>query len=234
MCPSYDVHVAADGAEALDLVEDLLPDLVITDVMMPRLDGLSLSRRIKDNPALSHIPVIMLTAKTDERDKLEGYANGADVYLTKPFNSDVLLSVIANIISSRDKFREKILEASSEGEIEEGAPVGEKDRQFLGALIQYIDRNLSNGNVDILSLSGEMCMSRSSLFRKLRSLTGMTPNSFVNSYRLNKAAGLLRNGDYRVSEVCDMLGFKSASYFAKAFKQQFGVSPSEYLNSKQK
>ena len=79
-----------------------------------------------------------------------------------------------------------------------------------------------------------MCMSRSSLFRKLRSLTGMTPNSFVNSYRLNKAAGLLRNGDYRVSEVCDMLGFKSASYFAKAFKQQFGVSPSEYLNSKQK
>lgn len=234
LCPSYDVHVAADGAEALDLVEDLLPDLVITDVMMPRLDGLSLSRRIKDNPALSHIPVIMLTAKTDEKDKLEGYANGADVYLTKPFNSDVLLSVIANIISSRDKFREKILEASSEGEIEEGAPVGEKDRQFLGALIQYIDRNLSNGNVDILSLSGEMCMSRSSLFRKLRSLTGMTPNSFVNSYRLNKAAGLLRNGDYRVSEVCDMLGFKSASYFAKAFKQQFGVSPSEYLNSKQK
>lgn len=234
LCPEYEVYIASDGVEALDLVEDVLPDFVITDVMMPRMDGFTLSRNIKDNPALSHIPVIILTAKTDEKDRLAGYANGADIYLTKPFSSDVLLTVIRNLISSRDRLRRRILNVSSSVEIEDTTHIGNRDRQFLGTLIQYIDDNLSDGNVDILSLSDKMCLSRSSLFRKVRSLTGMTPNAFVNSYRLNKAASLLESGDYRVSEVYEILGFKSASYFSKAFKQQFGVTPSEYLTSRHK
>lgn len=237
LCPKYDVYTAADGMEALDLVEDLLPDLVITDVMMPRMDGYELSRNIKERPFLSHIPVIMLTAKTDEKDRLAGYENGTDIYITKPFNPDILLTVIDNMISSRLRLREKLMEGTGNDgklEIEDSAQLGESDRQFLKKLIQYVDDNLLDGNLDILSLSDCMCIGRSSLFRKLRSITGMTPNAFVNKYRLNKAAKLLESGEFRVSEVYDMVGFKSASYFSKAFRQQFGLTPSEYALSGRK
>jgi len=231
LCPKYEVFQVYDGMEALDMVEDILPDLVITDVMMPRMDGLTLSKRIKKNSTLSHIPIIILTAKSDEKDRLEGYEAGADIYLTKPFNSDILRTVVDNMVTSRERMRRNLLDANPERlDIEEAAQLGSRDRQFLSDFVKYIDDNLSDGNVDVLTLSDRMCLSRSSLFRKVRSLTGMTPNAFVNNYRLNKAAKMLKSGEYRVSEVCDLLGFKSASYFSKAFKQR--KHPKKYILTK--
>ena len=228
----YDVYTASDGADALDIVNDVLPDLILTDVVMPKVDGYELCRRVKEDKMLSHIPVVILTSRTGEEDRLVGYQHGADLYVTKPFSAELILTLIGNIMATREKLRESftsqkvVTDESKEDPIES---ISADDRAFIEGLRKYIEDNISETSISITALAGEMCMSRASFFRKMKSLTGMTPNDFILSYRLNKAASMLKEGRWRVGEIADMLGFSSASHFSRVFRQKFGKSPKEFI-----
>ena len=228
----YDVYTASDGADALDIVNDVLPDMVLTDIIMPKVDGYELCRRIKEDKLLSHIPVVILTSRTGDEDRLIGYQHGADLYVTKPFSAEMIMTLIGNVLATREKLRERF---TSQEEIEDDGRQGNEadiisaeDRAFIDRLRKYIEDNISETSISITSLAGEMCMSRASFFRKMKSLTGMTPNDFILTYRVNKAAAMLREGKWRIGEIADMLGFSSASHFSRVFRQRFGKTPKEF------
>lgn len=228
----YDVYTASDGADALDIVNDVLPDMVLTDIIMPKVDGYELCRRIKEDKLLSHIPVVILTSRTGDEDRLIGYQHGADLYVTKPFSAEMIMTLIGNVLATREKLRERF---TSQEEIEDDGRQGNEadiisaeDRAFIDRLRKYIEDNISETSISITSLAGEMCMSRASFFRKMKSLTGMTPNDFILTYRVNKAAAMLREGKWRIGEIADMLGFSSASHFSRVFRHRFGKTPKEF------
>lgn len=229
--PQFDVFVADNGADGLDLINAEMPDVVITDVLMSKMDGYELCRRIRNDVVLSHIPVVILTAKVTDQDKIMGYQEGADVYMTKPFNPELLQTVVGNLLTTRSKLREMILsesgKSSAEAETEE-VKLSAADRAFVDKLRGLIDASISDSTLNINALSSEMCMSRASFFRKIKSLTGVTPNSFILIYRLNRAAGMIRSREYRLNEVADLLGFSSQSHFSRCFKQHFGITPKDY------
>ena len=227
----YDVYTASDGADALDLVNDVLPEIILTDVVMPKVDGYELCRRVKEDKLLSHIPVVILTSKTGEEDRLVGYQHGADLYVTKPFSAELILTLIGNVMATREKLRESFTSqdaVTDEGKKDPLESISADDRAFIEGLRKYIEDNISETSISITALAGEMCMSRASFFRKMKSLTGMTPNDFILSYRLNKAASMLKEGRWRIGEIADMLGFSSASHFSRVFRQKFGKSPKEF------
>ena len=229
--PQFDVFVADNGADGLDLINAEMPDVVITDVLMSKMDGYELCRRIRNDVVLSHIPVVILTAKVTDQDKIMGYQEGADVYMTKPFNPELLQTVVGNLLTTRSKLREMILsesgKSSAEAETEE-VKLSAADRAFVDKLRGLIDASISDSTLNINALSSEMCMSRASFFRKIKSLTGVTPNSFILIYRLNRATGMIRSREYRLNEVADLLGFSSQSHFSRCFKQHFGITPKDY------
>ncbi len=208
-----------------------MPDVVITDVLMSKMDGYELCRKVKNDVVLSHIPVVILTAKVTDQDKIVGYQEGADVYMTKPFNPELLQTVVDNLLTTRSKLRDMILSESgktSDGAETEEVKLSAADRAFVDKLRQLIDNNISDSTLNINALSSEMCMSRASFFRKIKSLTGVTPNNFILIYRLNRAAEMIRSRDYRLNEVADLLGFSSQSHFSRCFKQHFGITPKDY------
>ena len=217
-----------------------MPDVVITDVLMSKMDGYELCRRIKGDFVLSHIPIIMLTAKSSDQDKITGYQEGANVYITKPFNPRLLQTVVDNLLTSQKRVREMILSQSGKpltdtrvadspgDEFGNGVHLSSSDRAFLDKLGRMIDENISDCTLNIHTLCTEMCMSRASFFRKIKSLTGVTPNQFILIYRLNRAAEMVRSREFRLNEIADLVGFSSQSHFSRCFKQHFGVSPKEY------
>lgn len=173
-----------------------MPDVVITDVLMSKMDGYELCRKVKNDVVLSHIPVVILTAKVTDQDKIVGYQEGADVYMTKPFNPELLQTVVDNLLTTRSKLRDMILSESgktSDGTETEEVKLSAADRAFVDKLCQLIDNNISDSTLNINALSSEMCMSRASFFRKIKSLTGVTPNNFILIYRLNRAAEMIRS-----------------------------------------
>ena len=227
----YDVYTASDGSDALDIVNDVLPEMILTDVVMPKVDGYELCRRVKEDKMLSHIPVVILTSKTGEEDRLVGYQHGADLYVTKPFSAELILTLIGNVMATREKLRESFTSQESPADECEDGPIetlSPDDRAFIDKLRKFIEDNISETSISITALAGEMCMSRASFFRKMKSLTGVTPNDFILSYRLNKAVSMLKEGKWRVGEIADMLGFSSASHFSRVFRQKFGKSPKEF------
>ena len=227
----YDVYMASDGADALDIVNDVLPDVILTDVVMPKVDGYELCRRVKEDKMLSHIPVVILTSKAGEADRLVGYQHGADLYVTKPFSAELIFTLIGNVMATREKLRDSFISqevSKDDGKKDPIESISADDRAFIEDLRKYIENNISETSISITALAGEMCMSRASFFRKMKSLTGMTPNDFILSYRLNKAASMLKEGRWRIGEVADMLGFSSASHFSRVFRQKFGKSPKEF------
>lgn len=229
--PRFDVFVADNGADGLDLINAEMPDVVITDVLMSRMDGYELCRRIKNDVVLSHIPVVILTAKVTDEDKIAGYQEGADVYMTKPFNPELLQTVVGNLLSTRCKLREMILSGSGKSAVEsepEEVKLSAADQAFVEKLRGLIDGSISDSSLNINALSSEMCMSRASFFRKIKSLTGVTPNNFILIYRLNRAAEMIRSREYRLNEISDLLGFCSQSHFSRCFKQHFGIAPKDY------
>ncbi len=224
------ILLAENGQEAMDMVNVEMPDIVIADIMMPLVNGYELCERIKGNPVLSHIPVVMLTAMVSDNDKISGYQKGADVYITKPFNPNLLMSVIDNLLKKQGRIRELLLNQANvaeEGERQEDmlSPI---DRKFVDNLYMYIDEEISNGSINIDDISSKMCMSRASFYRKVKSLTGVSPNNFILIYRLNKSAEMIRSRQYRLNEVADMLGFSSPSHFSRCFKNHFGVPPKDF------
>lgn len=222
----YTVVVADDGQQGLDIAQTELPDLVLSDVSMPKMSGTELCKQLKNDEQTNHIPVILLTAKNKEADEIQGLQDGADIYITKPYNQKTLLLQISNLLLSRRTLREKynsqFLLAPSEPVIES------RDEKFLSKLIAIIELNMENEIFAVDDLSKEIGMSYSVLNKKLKSLTNMSVNDFSKSIRLKRAAQLLQSKSFNVAEVAYRVGFSDRKYFSKEFKKLFGVNPSEY------
>ncbi len=224
-----EVITASNGQEALEQTLIELPDLVISDVMMPMLSGTELCAAIKNDERSNHIPVILLTAKTELDDELQGLEQGADVYIRKPFVKKILLQHVHNLLKSRRSLQEKysqkfLLEPSS-------AHIENKDEQFLAKIIAIIETNMENEIFGVEHLAADIGMSYSVLNKKLKSLTNMSVNDFAKSIRLKRAAQLLKTKNFAVFEVAYMVGFSDRKYFSKEFKKQFELSPSEYAET---
>lgn len=222
----YMVYEASNGKDALEIVEREQIDIVVSDVTMPLMDGFELCSRIKSDLSVSHIPVLLLTSRADQASEVEAFGLGADAYLTKPFSFDVLRARIDNLLVSRDKL--KSVFAHSPSAPLESISHSKADDVFLAKIEEFINANLDKVQLDVEEIAAAMNMSRATLYRKLRSVTELTPNDFVRLVRLRKAAELLKAGEYKVNEVAFIVGFSSSSYFAKCFYKQFGVLPKDY------
>lgn len=225
----YNVISVENGKKALK--ESLLRsfDLVITDIIMPEMDGIQLCNNLKSNIVTSHIPVIMLTAKTSDEARQEGYETGADAYIGKPFTLELLYARIKNIIESRENLK-RVFQDSSELDPSK-LKTTSRDEKFLSKIIQLVEDNLSDCEFKIESLVREVGMSRSMLYRKLQELTGQSPHEFTSSIRFKNAARLLLSGEHSISEVAYMVGFNDPRYFSRSFRQTFNQTPSEYIKN---
>jgi signal transduction histidine kinase/ligand-binding sensor domain-containing protein/AraC-like DNA-binding protein len=225
----FKILEAANGEEGLELSTRHLPDIIITDIMMPGIDGLELCKRIKTNLKTSHIPVIMLTARNALQQKQEGYETGADSYITKPFNTALLMSRVQNLLESRKRLAEHISRSLLFQPDE--VHLGLKDEKFISDAIAIIEKHIINEKFDAEFLATELNLSHSALYRKLKALTGFNITEFVRGIRLKKAAQFLRSKDYTVSEVAYMVGFNDIKHFRNSFRDQYKVSPSDYMKS---
>ena len=224
----YDVRACADGREALAESLKSLPDLVISDIMMPKMDGNTLSATLKTNPQTSHIPIILLTAKNRDDDKLEGLETGADAYIVKPFNLDILKRTVANLINSRRQLQLKFGRNDQlESQVEEVA-LKSPDEKLLERVMKVINQNISNSDLSVDSIAAEVGISRVHLHRKMKELTGQTPHDFIRNIRLKQAARLLSNGDMNVTEVMYACGFSNLASFSTIFKKFYGMTPRDY------
>ncbi len=231
-CDKYKVLMAKDGVEGVEMALEQIPDLIISDVMMPRLDGIDLCKQLKADVKTNHIPLLLLTAKVGDESTIKGLEAGADDYITKPFNAKTLSVKIANLIATQKAMRKKVQEKIVDSPIDLELPSKEAD--FLQRLQQVINENISNLDFDTEELSKEMLMSRTQLYRKLKAVTGFTPALFVRMQRVKRAAEILNNSDVNISDVCFATGFNTISYFSKCFKDIMGVSPREYVKQQSK
>ncbi len=225
--PDYEVSCASNGKHALRFLAENPCDIIISDVMMPEINGIELCRKVKTDIATSHIPVILLTAKVESEDHIEGLENGADLYVTKPFSSDVLKAQVKGILKTRRQLRMEFGKnpLSSTNQL---VPNSKLDNEFLKKIEEIVMSRLTDDEFNIDTLAQEIGISRTGLFSKLRAVTEMTPNAFIKRIRLNEAARLLAEENLRVNEACYAVGFSSRSHFAKYFQEQFGVTPGEY------
>lgn len=222
----YQLIEAENGNAGLKLALEKMPDLIISDIMMPYMDGLEFCHRIKTSLEISHIPVILLTAKASGESKIEGLETGADDYLTKPFNSKELFIRIKNLLEQRKRLKEKF---SKEININADAVTTTAlDNEFLTKAFKIAEENLSNMNFNSEYFAKEMFVSRSQLHRKLIAITGFPPGEFLRSFRLKRAAQMLLENRLSITQVAFEVGFKSPSHFTKAFNQQFNCLPSEF------
>ncbi|MCF8243834.1 MAG: response regulator [Saprospiraceae bacterium] len=227
--PTYRTIEAKDGEEGIRKAIDKLPDLIISDVMMPKRDGHEVCATLKTDIRTSHIPIILLTAKAALEEKLEGLGTGADDYLVKPFDSKELLVRVQNLIQSRQQLRERFAAAISLKPSE--ISTNSVDKAFLEKALQIVEANMSNESFDLETLAHDIGMSRPNLNRKLRALLNQSTNQFIQSVRLQRAADLLRQNAGTVSEIAFETGFGSVAYFVKCFKGQFGATPGNYLKT---
>ena len=223
---SYQVLVAENGVEGLRLAEEHLPDLILSDIMMPEMDGYELTKRLRANEKTDHIPVILLTARAATEDKLEGLSIGVDDYLIKPFHREELQLRIRNLIHSRQQMREKYLAQSlvTPGSV----TVPSSQEQFIEKLKSLIDQHLTDDNFSVDVLCKKIGMSRTQLHRKIKSVTNLSTTEFVRSYRLQLAAELLKQDAGNIAEISQKVGFGSQAYFTKLFQELYGVTPLEY------
>jgi DNA-binding response OmpR family regulator len=225
----FTVLTAADGLEALQLAMKFVPSLVLTDLMMPRMNGMELTKKLKEDERTSHIPIILLTAKNESQSRLGALRTGADDYLTKPFSPDELLARITNLIEQRkklaEKFRERILVPAT---ISEDVSM---DERFLHKVRTAVETNMSDYTFTVERLADEINLSRTQLLRKLKALTGLSPNDFIKDIRLKRASDMIRQRVDTITQIGYAVGFNDQSYFTKCFKKQFRLTPSEYLAS---
>jgi signal transduction histidine kinase/DNA-binding response OmpR family regulator len=224
----YRITEAANGKEGLSSLGKQHADIIISDIMMPVMDGITFTRKLKENLQFSHIPVILLTAKIDRNTKVEGLKTGADAYIEKPFSPQMLAAQIQNLVESRKRLRKKFSEMPF---VPISSVAGNKaDEQFLEKINKIIDRNIDNQDFSIDMLAKEAGISRSGLFAKIKLLMDMTPNELIQLIRLKKAAQLLSSREYRINEICYLVGFNNPSYFSKCFQKQFGMLPKDFIS----
>ena len=225
--PIYKIFTAADGEEGLALTIEQQPSIVLSDVMMPRMSGSEMCSKIKNNFTVCHIPVVLLTAQTAVEYNIEGLRLGADDYITKPFNIKTLITRCNNLVNGRKMLQERFSKQT------DFSPrliaTNNLDREFLEKAELVIEKHIENTDFDVPLFASEMAMGRTKLFSKIKGITGQTPNEFITTVKLKKAAFMLANNpEYNISDITYMLGFNTSKYFAKCFKDQFGVTPSEF------
>jgi signal transduction histidine kinase/ligand-binding sensor domain-containing protein/DNA-binding response OmpR family regulator len=225
---SYSLMVAADGKEGVALATEQVPDIIVSDIIMPEMDGIGLCARVKSNLITSHIPVILLTAKSDIQHKIKGIETGADAYIEKPFDTEYLMAMVKNLLLQRKKIREKF--SDNPGQDMDKAGLNKKDKQFIEKIKLIIEENISSPDFSVDKLSTELGVSRSQLFRKFNALFNLKPNELIRSERLKYAKKLLQQKQYNVNEVALKAGFASTSYFITSFKKYFGETPSHFLH----
>jgi len=222
----YQIAEAENGLDGIKKTHELMPDLIISDIMMPEMDGIAFCKKIKTDLISCHIPVILLTAKTSIEHRIEGLETGADSYIPKPFNPRHLLIRIEKLIELRQVLKEKFKSDNTFEPIE--MAVTSVDQKFLTKTVNLIKLKISNPELGVENLGDEIGMSRGHLHRKLKSLTGQSPSEFIRTIRLKQAAHLLSSEDIPVSEVCYLVGFSSPSYFTTCFNKQYGLTPTQY------
>jgi signal transduction histidine kinase/ligand-binding sensor domain-containing protein/DNA-binding response OmpR family regulator len=229
---NYSIIEARNGREGLEKTQQYLPDLIVSDVMMPEMNGIELCRKVKEEKTLSHIPVILLTARTSEEQRLEGFETGADDYITKPFNFEILQSRIKNLIHQRELFHKDF---RKQIEVKASAvKITSLDENLIQNAIKLVEDNIGNPDFSVEHLSHELGMSRVHLYKKLLSLTGKAPLEFIRTIRIQRAAQFLEKSQLTVAEVAYKVGFNNPKYFTKYFKDEYNILPSAYAAGKRK
>ena len=234
----YQVNEAADGQQGLAMANEIVPDLIVSDVMMPVMNGLEFCQRVKSGTATSHIPVILLTARALSQHQVEGYESGADAYITKPFSADVLLARIDNLLKSRHQLKNLFaitpIEPGDSGGVASppelggaGGGLNKSVDPFLIKFREFIEKNMADSDLSVETIGAELGLSRVQLYRKVKALTGQSPVELLRTARLQKGRELLQTTDKNVSEIAYEVGFTAPSYFTKCFKDEFGISPSD-------
>lgn len=227
------VLIASDGIEALQLVKSHTPDIIVSDVMMPRMNGYELCKSVKEDIMISHIPVILLTARDDKQSKISGYKNGADAYLTKPFEIEMLMELLRNRLKNREYTKKKYLNSGLIPTPQEST-FSEADETFLLKFNKIIQENMDNSKLDVPLICKEIGMSRASLYNKLKALTDMGANDYINKFRMEKAIALMISTEMSFTEIAEKVGFTTSRYFSTAFKQYTGETPTQYKDKYKK
>jgi signal transduction histidine kinase/DNA-binding response OmpR family regulator len=222
----FAVEKALEGKEALKILEEKTISLVLSDIMMPEMNGFELCKHIKNNLDYSHIPVVLLTAKNDLKSKIQGLEAGADAYVEKPFSISHLITQLTTLLNNRRREKEAFMRKPFLPIQHIG--MNKADEQFIRNVIDIIQENITDSDFNVERLSESVFMSRSNLHRKIKALTELSPTDFIRLIRLRKAAELIQSGEYRIGEVCYLVGINSSSYFIKLFQKQFGVTPKEF------
>jgi YesN/AraC family two-component response regulator len=215
----YDVVTADNGKIALDKLTEFNPDAVISDVMMPEMDGFEFLKEVRKTPKYAHLPVVLLTAKAMNENKIEGYTSGADYYITKPYNSQELLLIVKNIFEGKQRYLNYALSQPKDEEYESA------DSKFVREVTEAIDKNISNVGFRLEEMASELCVSPSTLQKKLKRITGKSVSQFLREYRLEVARSHIEQKSGAISEIAFKVGFKSHAYFSKSYKEYFGVTP---------
>ena len=224
------ISKAVNGKEALLLLKTYQPDIIISDVMMPIMNGYQLCKEVKESLLISHIPIVLLTTKNDTESQKIGYKLGADVYLSKPFDIELLLSVIGNLLKQKE-----VIKLRYEKELLIPSPItttiSNADEVFMIKLNEFIKKHYNNIELDAIMIAEGMAMSRASVYNKMKQITGIGINEYINKYRIEIACQLLKQTDIAITDIAFEVGFNSQKYFSTAFKQATGISPKEYRNN---
>jgi len=229
---TYEVYTATDGISALRLLEKQSVDIIVSDIVMPEMDGLEFTNRLRNNELLSHIPVILLSAKTALETKIKGLETGADIYMEKPFSINHLKAQLSSILENRKRIIDKFTKFPLTSFEFDGG--NKRDTDFITKINNVIEENIADPDFSIEKLASIMAMSRSNLQRKLKGITNIPPNDYIRVIKLKRAAVFLNSGKYQVNEVCYLVGYNNASYFAKCFHKQFGMLPKDFVKNIQK
>lgn len=234
----YRIVEAVDGMQGWSKALKFLPDIIISDVMMPEKDGIAMTRELRADMTTSHIPIVLLTAKTSIESKLEGLEYGADDYITKPFSATYLKARVKNLLTQRQKLQgiyrdnlmtgNSIVDSTAETVEEKGPEMSPNDRKFMDKLVDLMEKNMDNGDLVVDDLVQELAVSRSVFFKKLKTLTGLAPIEFIKEMRINRAVQFIETGEYSMTQIAYMVGINDPRYFSKCFKQKMGMTPTEY------
>lgn len=237
----FNVIEAENGKVGLEKSKTYQPDIIVSDVMMPEMDGIELVHALREEMTTSHIPIVLLTAKSTIESKIEGMQQGADDYITKPFSAAYLKARIINLLEQRKKLQalycaSLLPNASEQNDSEtekEPVPVlSPNDQRFMDKIMETIEKNLDNGELMVEDIASEVNMSRSVFFKKLKTLTGLSPIEFLKEVRMKRAVQLIETEEYSMAQIAYMVGINDSHYFSKCFKQQYGITPTEYKKKK--
>lgn len=222
----YEVHTARNGREALAAVEQIQPDIIVSDVMMPEMSGKEMCHRLKNSVEFSHIPIVLLTAQNSVEYIVEGYMFGADDYVTKPFNVKILLARCSNLIRNKQQIIAHYSKVPATQITDSMTAISMHDKELVDRSIAIVKENFDKPDFDVTALASALCMGRSKLYLQFKQMTGLTPNEFILKVKLDEAMSMLRTRpELNISEISTYIGFSSPRYFSKCFKDFFGVAP---------